>query len=83
LLLKIDAAVLDAYGLPARLERQVLDFFNSEEGASQRRAVPFDFGNYFPSDFKSCFPLSEFISASFSEGSVGNLLDRSLEQDEK
>jgi hypothetical protein len=53
----IDAIVLDAYNLPPRLERRVLDFFNG-----QSRAIPFSFGNYFPLDFEPCIPLSEYIS---------------------
>jgi hypothetical protein len=54
---EIDAIVLDTYGLPRRLERALLDFFNGYQ-----RQVPFHFANYFPSDFGPYFSLSEWLT---------------------
>jgi hypothetical protein len=57
LLKRIDAEVLSAYDLPPRIERQLLDFFNG-----QSRAVPFEFTDYFPSEFESWIPLRDYLS---------------------
>lgn len=57
LLREIDAAILTAYGLPPRLERRLLDFFNGSE-----RLVPFNFGAYFPPEFKPFFSLRDWLT---------------------
>lgn len=60
ILLKIDAIVLKSYDLAPRIERLLLDFF----GDSQRQ-VPFNFGRYFPAEFKPYFSLLDYISDDF------------------
>ncbi|HUY93492.1 MAG TPA: N-6 DNA methylase [Pirellulales bacterium] len=65
LLKRIDAVVLEAYDLPPRMERSVLDYFND-----QPRAVPFEFTNYFPANFDSCFSLKQFLSDEFRKSTV-------------
>jgi hypothetical protein len=65
LLREIDAIVLSAYGLPPRLERQLLDFFNGDE-----RQAPFRFADYFPHDFAPCFSLAEWITGRPAKATV-------------
>jgi len=72
LLKEIDAAVLDGYRLPPRLERQLLEFFRGHD-----RPVPHSFGNYMPPDCEVYFSLSEFLSPEFSAATSGALLRRS------
>jgi hypothetical protein len=60
ILLQMDAIILKGYGLPPWLERKLLDFFRDE-----RRPVSFEFGNYFPADFRPNISLWRFISPSF------------------
>ena len=60
ILLQMDALVLKGYGLPPWLERKILDFFRGE-----RRPVPFEFGDYFSTDFAPNIPLWRYISPSF------------------
>ena len=69
LLKEIDAMVMDAYGLPPRLERQVLDFFSDH-----RRPVSHDFEPYFPENAESLFSLSDFLDSRFSKATAGALL---------
>jgi hypothetical protein len=57
LLREIDAIVLEAYGLPSRLERRLLDFFSGSQ-----RLVPFSFADYFPRDFTPHFTLKEWLT---------------------
>jgi hypothetical protein len=71
LLRTIDALVLDAYDLPPKLERELLDFFGDSP-----RQVPFEFHRYFPSDFKPCFPLREYLAEDFHEFTAGELRKR-------
>ncbi len=56
LLVEIDAAVLDGYDLPPRLERRLLDFF---EGA--RRPTCHRFDGWLPRDLKTFTPLREWV----------------------
>lgn len=67
----IDAAVLEAYGLPPRLERELLDYFRGEQ-----RKVPYRFSDYFPPEHESFFSLSEYLSPKFAEGTAGRFLER-------
>jgi hypothetical protein len=60
LLRQIDAAVLAAYDLPPRLERELLDYFRNA-----KRKTPFSFNDYFPVDFRPCFSLSDYLSDDF------------------
>ena len=69
LLKEIDAIVMDAYGLPPLLERQVLDYFRGH-----RRPVSHDFGAYFPEKEESFFSLSEYLDSGFARATAGELL---------
>jgi len=70
-LLDIDAAILEGYGLPPRLERQLLDYFNDQ---GERRPVNHTFGDYFPADFKPTLPLYVYLSKVFQKSTAQNLL---------
>ncbi len=70
LLRRIDAFVLEAYDLPPRLERAVLDFFRGHK----RNAVPFEFGDYFPEDFESFVPLSVYVSEEYQRATGEDFL---------
>ena len=59
-LLRLDAAVLDAYGLDAVSQRKLLDQFNGH-----RRPVGFEFTSYFPDHFKDDITLSDFIRINY------------------
>jgi len=69
-LLELDAALLQMYSLPPRLERKLLDLF----AGYQREGVPFPFLRYYPPDFRPCFPLHEFLSEEYRRSTVGELL---------
>jgi hypothetical protein len=71
LLLEIDAVVLDAYRLPPRLERQLLDYFNDND-----RKVTHDFGNYYPATFDVFVSLSQYRSPQFATATAGELVRR-------
>ena len=70
-LLIIDSLILKAYDLPPRLERKLLDFFRD-----YARPVPFLFPDYFPTDFKPCIPLYQYLEMDMKEASAGELLKR-------
>jgi len=76
-LLEMDAAVVQLYALPARLERELLDFFNGEE----RRGVGCKFGDYYPRDFKSLVPLHKFIASGYRDSTIDHVAVR-LKPDE-
>lgn len=59
-LIRLDATVLDAYGLSAVDQRQLLDQF-----AGQSRPVGFDFTEYFPEHFKEVITLSDFVAIQY------------------
>lgn len=71
LLMRIDAIVLAGYRMPPRVERELLDFFRG-----QPRRTRHAFSEYIPESCKVYFPLSEFLSPSFSAASSGELLRR-------
>ena len=71
LLLEIDAAVLEGYKLPPRLERQLLDYFNGE---GERRKVEHTFGDYYPTDFTATLPLRMYLSMAFQKSTAKNLI---------
>lgn len=71
-LLEMDAAVLTAYDLPARLERQLLDFFSGVE----RKGVGCPFDGYFPQDFRSIVPLYKYISSAYRGSTIGQVAER-------
>ena len=70
-LMEIDSVVLDGYRMPARIERELLDFFRDED-----RPVAEGFPNYFPADDDTFFNLSDYISPAFKESTAGALLKR-------
>ena len=55
---RMDAEVLALYNLPAKLERQLLDYFTDEK----RVGVPFEQKEYFPKGFKGADRLSELLA---------------------
>lgn len=80
-LIAMDAAVLRAYDLPPRLERQLLDLFTDVE----RKGVGLDgpngkstFRGYYPPGFTAYVPLHELTSSSFAESSAGRLARESM-----
>ena len=54
----MDAEVLALYNLPAKLERQLLDYFTGEK----RVGVPFEQREYFPKGFQGADQLSELLA---------------------
>jgi hypothetical protein len=71
-LLSMDAAVLNAYDLPPRLERQLLDLFEGVE----RKGVGCDFRGYYPPGFTSCLPLHMVLSDRFEKAAADSTADR-------
>ena len=71
-LLEMDAAVLKAYDLPPRLERQVLDLFT---GVS-RKGVGCPFTGYYPRGFSSYLPLHVLLSEGFHRARADVTIDR-------
>lgn len=70
LLVWIDAIVLDGYGLPPRLERQLLAYF---EGRA--RPVTHRFAGWLPADLKGCAPLFEWLTNDHSANRAAWVLD--------
>jgi hypothetical protein len=75
-LLNLDAAVLRAYSLPIKLERQLLDYFKG----NIRVGVGCTFGDYYPADFKSLVRLHKYISAGY-RGSTVDQVEARLKPD--
>lgn len=71
-LLQMDAAVLRAYNLPPRLERQLLDYFTGVE----RKGVGCGFTGYYPPGFTSCLPLHFVISDRFRRAAADVTAER-------
>lgn len=71
-LLRLDAAILRAYALPVRIERQLLDYFNG----NVRAGVGCTFGDYYPPGFKSLVPLHKFISSAYRGSTVDQVAAR-------
>jgi hypothetical protein len=71
-LMAMDAAVLRAYELPPKLERELLDLFEGE----RRPGVGVPFTGYFPAEMKAYIPLHEFISDEYQRSTVGALRAR-------
>jgi hypothetical protein len=71
LLKEIDAAVLDGYRIPPRVERQLLDYFRGH-----RRPTSHAFNDYIPADCEVFFNLSEYLSPEFGAATAGELLKR-------
>jgi hypothetical protein len=60
LLDRIDAEVLQAYDLPPRLERELLEFFRHSA-----RSVPFTWRHWFPENFEPFIHLNEYLSEEY------------------
>lgn len=71
-LLAMDAAVLRAYDLPPRLERQLLDLFTGID----RKGVGCGFRGYYPAGFTSYLPLHMVISDRFQRAAADTTVDR-------
>lgn len=71
-LLAMDAAVLRAYDLPPRLERQLLDLFTGVE----RKGVGCEFRGYYPPGFASALPLHMVISEQFERARADKTAER-------
>jgi hypothetical protein len=72
-LTRIDAGVLEAYDLPPRLEREMLETFR----ASLRPTVH-DWSHWLPEGFRPFIPLHEFVSGQYRQA-TGNWLSASIE----
>ncbi|MEQ1842604.1 MAG: hypothetical protein ABL994_19565, partial [Verrucomicrobiales bacterium] len=59
-LIRLDAAVLDAYELSAAVQRKLLDQFQGHQ-----RPVGFEFTGYFPEHFKDDITLSDFVRINY------------------
>jgi hypothetical protein len=75
LLKGIDAVVVEAYKMPPRLERVLLDYFNDND-----RKVSHPFYNYFPATLDVFVHLSEYLSEKFARTTVSELLRKSGSQ---
>jgi hypothetical protein len=71
LLRQIDAAVLTAYDLPPRLEKELLDHF-----AGYPRPGPVRFDRYYPPGFRPAIPWRVFISEEFRGSGARQTLQR-------
>jgi hypothetical protein len=71
ILRQIDAAVLGAYDLPPKLEKELLDFF-----AGYPRPGPVRFDRYYPADFRPAIPWRLYISEAFRASSARRTLER-------
>jgi hypothetical protein len=71
LMRQIDAAVLEAYDLPPRLEREVLNYF-----AGHRHPGPVHFDHYYPANFRPAIPWRLYISEEFRAASARRTLER-------
>lgn len=70
-LAQIDAEVLAAYELPARLEKQLLDTF-----AGHQRPGPVHFTGYYPANFRPAIPWRIFISQGYQNAGARSTIDR-------
>ena len=79
LLLRIDAAVLNLYGLSARLERELLDYFKDWE----RPGVPFGFDRYYPRHLEQSVHLRDVLAVTYDWPKTnrrrGHLIAREVE----
>lgn len=71
-LLEMDAAVMKAYDLPPKLERQLLDLF----AGAERKGVGCEFDGYYPEDMNAYIPLHELISEEYARSTAGSLRER-------
>ena len=59
-IIRLDAAVLDAYGLTAHQQRQLLDQF-----AGWKRPLCIEFDHYFPKHFNDVITLTDFVAIQY------------------
>jgi len=71
-LIAMDAAVLRAYDMPTRLERQLLDSFTGVE----RKSVGCDFHGYYPPGVDAFVPLHELISEEYARSTLGRFREQ-------
>jgi hypothetical protein len=71
-LMEIDAAVLDGYRMPPRIERRLLDFFHGEA----KRPIPFPFPDYPTWGHDVYFSLSFHLSGRFEAATASETLKR-------
>ncbi len=71
-LMELDAAVLQAYDLPPRLERQLLDLFTGVP----RKGGGCTFTGYYPAGFSSYLPLHLLLSERFQHAAADVTMDR-------
>jgi hypothetical protein len=69
----IDAAILEAYDLPPRLERELLEYFRCDE-----RPTVHTWTHWFPRDFHPFVPLREYVSGEYKYA-TGNWLANEVE----
>jgi hypothetical protein len=70
LLMHIDAAVLEAYDLPPKLERDLLDYFRGAE-----RPVAHLWQHWLPDNFKPYIPLHRYLSEEYKIATSGRVLE--------
>jgi hypothetical protein len=79
-LLRLDAAVLDAYELPDRIQRQLLDQFQG-----WRRPIAANFNGYFPEQFPDAISLSDLVTIRYDWEETNerrcDLIDKDLSRD--
>ncbi|MFA5293838.1 MAG: N-6 DNA methylase [Phycisphaerae bacterium] len=66
LFLLIDAEVLRLYDLPPKMEKRILNLFQSKP----RKGVDFDFKGYYPEGFESAVPLHEYLSEEYQRSTI-------------
>jgi len=66
----IDAAVLEAYDLPPRLEHELLEHFRGSH-----RPVAQDWQHWYPEDFRAFIPLHRYLSNEYKMATSGWALD--------
>lgn len=66
----IDAAILESYDLPPRLEKRVLEYFRGEE-----RTIVHEWSHWFPPDFQPFIPLRRFLSDEYKKATSGWVLE--------
>jgi hypothetical protein len=64
-LVRLDAAVFEAYEMPAREQRRLLDQFSG-----WKRPVPIPFTGYFPDHFKDVISLQDFVAINYDWDTV-------------
>lgn len=70
LLSRIDALILQAYDLPPKVERDLLEFFR---GAARPTVHPWK--HWFPPEFQLAVPLDEYLSGDYAKAASNWVLD--------